>query len=71
MRKREGTQSCANIGWRRYGSSSLCRRGGRDTELVLELGADILKYSGVQEERRVLKRVCDRYECGAKGRCKR
>ena len=44
---------------------------GRDTELVLELGADILKYSGVQEERRVLNRVCDRYECGAKGRCKR
>ena len=44
---------------------------GQDTEFMLELGADILKYRGVQEERGVFKRVYDRCECGAKGRCDR
>ena len=44
---------------------------GRDAKLVVELGADISKYSRVQEERRVLKRVFDRCECVAKGRCER
>lgn len=42
----------------------------RDAEVVLELGADISKYSEVQEERRMLKRVFDKCECGVKGRCK-
>ena len=44
---------------------------GWDVEFVLKLGAAIIKYGVVQEEKTMLKRVCDRCECNVKGRCER